>query len=301
MAAPNRMAIESRRPLNDADMAKIVAQTTALVSLPAVCVKINEIIERNNYTVAEIGSMISKDANLAARLLRVANSAFYGFPSKINTVSRAVTIIGSRELRDIVLATSAVEAFSKIPIDMANMNSFWMHSLDCAIISRIIASRAHVLHNERLFVSGLLHDVGHLVMVLKIPDYARDAMIHAARKQQNLEQAEQEIVGFDHAQLGAALLQTWQLPDNLYETVQYHHDPFAAPNYAREASIVYLANQWAKAGRMGGVTSAPSATEARVMDELNITADDAIVIMQEAKRQFAEALSIFLPHLAQAK
>lgn len=301
MAALNRMATESRRPLSNTEMETIVAQTTTLVSLPAVCVKINEIIERNNYTVAEIGSMISKDANLAARLLRVANSAFYGFPSKINTVSRAVTIIGSRELRDIVLATSAVEAFSKIPIDMANMNSFWMHSLDCAIIARIIASRAHVLHNERLFVTGLLHDVGHLVMVLKIPDYARDAMVHAARKQQNIEQAEQEIIGFDHAQIGAALLKAWQLPDNMYETVQYHHDPFAAPNYARDAAIVYLANQMAKAGRMGSSIPAPSAIEARVMEELKLTVNDTTLIMEEAKRQFAEALSIFLPHLAEAR
>lgn len=301
MAALNRMATESRRPLSNTEMETIVAQTTTLVSLPAVCVKINEIIERNNYTVAEIGSMISKDANLAARLLRVANSAFYGFPSKINTVSRAVTIIGSRELRDIVLATSAVEAFSKIPIDMANMNSFWMHSLDCAIIARIIASRAHVLHNERLFVTGLLHDVGHLVMVLKIPDYARDAMVHAARKQQNIEQAEQEIIGFDHAQIGAALLKAWQLPDNMYETVQYHHDPFAAPNYARDAAIVYLANQMAKAGRMGSNIPAPSVTEARVMEELKLTVNDTTLIMEEAKRQFAEALSIFLPHLAEAR
>jgi len=295
------MALAARPPLTQADLAKIVAETTTLVSLPSVCVKINELIERNNYTAAEIGALISKDTNLTGRLLHVANSAFYGFPAKISTVSRAVTIIGSRELRDLVLATSAVEAFNKIPIDMANMNSFWMHSLDCAIIARILASRAKVLHSERLFVCGMLHDVGHLVMYLKLPERARDAMVHAAKTHQAIEDAEREIVGFDHAQLGGALLRAWQLPESLAEPVLYHHDPFAAPNFQLEATIIFLANTLAKASRIGGTLSHTSESDQRAWTALNLTPEQAPEILQEAKQQFAEALSVFLPHLAQAQ
>lgn len=282
-------------------MASIVAETTTLVSLPSVCVKINELIERNNYTTAEIGSIISKDVNLTARLLHVANSAFYGFPAKINTVSRAVTIIGSRELRDLVLATSAVEAFNKIPIDMANMNSFWMHSLDCAILARILASRAKVLHSERLFVCGILHDVGHLVMYMKLPERARAAMVHAAKSHQFIEVAERELIGFDHAQLGGSLLLAWQLPESLAEPVLYHHDPFAAPNFQLEATIIYLANSLAKASRIGGTLSHSTDIDQRAWTALNLTPGQVPEILQEAKQQFGEALSVFLPHLAQAQ
>ena len=295
------MASAARPLLTQTDLAKIVAETTMLVSLPSVCVKINELIERNNYTAAEIGSIISKDANLTGRLLHVANSAFYGFPAKINTVSRAVTIIGSRELRDLVLATSAVEAFNKIPIDMANMNSFWMHSLDCAILARILASRAKILHSERLFVCGMLHDVGHLVMYLKLPEYAREAMVHAAKTHQYIETAEREIIGFDHAQLGGALLRAWQLPENLVETVRYHHDPFAAPNFQIEAAIIFLANTLAKTSRIGDTFGEVTDTGQRVWSALNLTPQEAPEILLEAKQQFAEALSVFLPHLAQAQ
>ena len=199
-----------------------------------------------------------------------------------------------------MLATSAVEAFNKIPIDMANMNSFWMHSLDCAIIARILAGRAKVLHSERLFVSGMLHDVGHLVMYLKLPERAREAMVHAAKTQQYIEVAEREIIGFDHAQLGGALLLAWQLPDSLAETVRFHHDPFAAPNFQLEATIIFLANTLAKSSRMGGLSHVTE-TDQRAWTTLNLTPDEAPEILQEAKQQFGEALAMFLPHLAQAQ
>jgi HD-like signal output (HDOD) protein len=289
-----------RTPLTESDMQRIIGETTALVSLPAVCVRINEIIQRNNYTAAEIGTLISQDANLATRLLRVANSAFYGFPSKIATISRAVTIVGSRELRDLVLATSAIEAFAGIPIEAANMNSFWMHSLDCAIIARLVATRSHMVHSESLFVSGLLHDVGHLVMYLKVPDLARDAMLLAARKAIDIEVAEREAVGFDHAQLGGALLQAWGLPDTLLEPVRFHHSPADAPHYQREATVVCLANILAKQNRIGGIGAAGLTLDERLIESLGLSRADIDPILQEAKQQFAEALAIFLPHLAHA-
>jgi putative nucleotidyltransferase with HDIG domain len=287
-------------PLTATDLERIIRETTALVSLPAVCVKINEMIERNNYSAAEIGNLISRDTNLTARLLRVANSAFYGFPAKISTVSRAITIIGSRELRDLVLATSAIEAFNKIPIEAANMNSFWTHSLDCAIIARLIAARCSMLHGESVFVAGLLHDVGHLMLYLKAPELAHQALLLAARKNVDIEHAEREVVGFDHAHVGAELLRAWNIPDTLVAPVRYHHNPFAAEAHQREAVVVYTANLLAKISRAGSGRSAAIRVDPRAWEILNIEASEADAIVNEARMQFAEALSIFLPHLAQA-
>ena len=95
-----------------------------LVSLPHVCIRVNLMVDDPSFSSKDIGEVISQDASLTVRLLKVANSAFYGFQSKIETVSRAVTVIGSHELRDLVLAVSAVRTFSNIPIDLANMASF---------------------------------------------------------------------------------------------------------------------------------------------------------------------------------
>lgn len=294
------MPTPPRAPLTEADLQTIVAETTALVSLPAVCVKINELIQRNNYTAAEIGTLISQDANLAARLLRVANSAFYGFPAKIATISRAVTIVGSRELRDLVLATSAIEAFNRIPIEAANMNSFWMHSLDTAILARLVAARAHMVHSESLFVGGLLHDVGHIVMYLKLPELAREAMLLAARKGVDIESAETQTLGVDHAQLGSALLTAWGLPNTLVEPVRYHHDPASAPAFAREATVIHIANLLAKRYMLGSTRAAISVS-ADMWGSLGIESDPTDSILEEAKQQFAEALAVFMPHLAQAR
>ena len=117
-------------------------------------------LEDPNTTANDLGRVIGRDTGLTARLLKIVNSAFYGFQSRIETVSRAVTIIGMRELRGLVLAASAIEAFSKVPNKVLNMANFWRHSVYCGVVAQLLAERSNVLHAERLFVAGLLHDIG---------------------------------------------------------------------------------------------------------------------------------------------
>lgn len=213
-----------------------------LVSLPHVCIRVNLMVGDQSFSNNDIGDVISQDASLTVRLLKVANSSFYGYQSKIETVSRAVTIIGSHELSNLVLAVSAVRTFSNIPIDLANMASFWRHSMFCGIAARLIAARCNVLHTERLFVSGLLHDIGQLILFHKLPDLSRQMLRRIELTDEQSHVVEENFLEFNHGDVGAELMKLWELPTTLQNSIKYHHCPSKAEADDLEASILHLAN-----------------------------------------------------------
>lgn len=221
---------------------KLVKGVGKLTSLPEVCVRVNEMVDDPRASATAIGNVISRDTALTVQLLRMANSAFYTFPSKVSTISRAVTVIGARELRYLVLALSAVRAFSKVPIELINMASFWRHSVYTGVMARLIAKRCHVLHAERLFVAGLMHDVGMLVTLARIPEVESDAMNRAEESGKPLHEIEKEMIGCDHADVGRALLEQWNLPTVLSETVGCHHKISMATEARLDAAIVHIAD-----------------------------------------------------------
>lgn len=220
----------------------LVSGVVRLVSLPEVCIRVNEMLEDPKINANDIGKVISQDTGLTARLLKIVNSAFYGFPSRVETVSRAVTVIGLRELRGLVLAASAVEAFSKIPNDVLNMVKFWRHSVYCGVVAKILAQRCNVLHSERLFVAGLLHDIGKLIISHRLPNEAREIL--RLQKETGLTDVEMErqVLGFDHAMVGGELLKVWQMPKTLMSAVRFHHDPQESDDALIDVSLVHIAN-----------------------------------------------------------
>jgi len=242
------MVVRPMQTQNEADETiqtspeELVKGMIKLVSLPHVCIRVNLMVDDPSFSNNDIGDIISQDASLTARLLKVANSAFYGFQSKIETVSRAVTVIGSHELRDLVLAVSAVRAFTNIPIDLANMASFWRHSMFCGIVARLIAEKCHVLHTERLFVSGLLHDLGQLIVFHKLPELSRKILRRVDLTDEEFHTVEEQFLGFNHGDVGAELMKLWQMPPALRNAIKFHHCPGLADEDDLEASIVHLAN-----------------------------------------------------------
>ena len=227
---------------NQSSPEELVKGMIKLVSLPHVCIRVNLMVDDPSFSNNDIGDVISQDASLTVRLLKVANSAFFGFQSKIETVSRAVTVIGTHQLRDLVLAVSAVRTFTNIPIDLANMASFWRHSMFCGIVARLIAQKCNVLHTERLFVSGLLHDIGQLIIFHKLPELSRKMLRQVDLTDEELQTIEKHFLGFNHGDVGAELMKIWQLPPSLCNAVKYHHNPGKAESDDLEASIIHLAN-----------------------------------------------------------
>ena len=230
-------------PIVTADEAAtaLVQGNVKLVSLPHVCIRVNLMVDDPDNTAADIGNVIQQDASLTARLLKIANSPLYGFRSRVDTISRAVTVIGQRELRDLVFAVSAVRTFAQIPVDLANMASFWRHSIFTGIVAKLLAQECGVLHTERLFVAGLLHDLGKLLIFHKMPEQAQKALRRSIALEEPLHLAERTTIGFDHGAVGGALATLWELPPALLGAIRFHHEPEAAPD-CLEAALVHLAN-----------------------------------------------------------
>lgn len=223
----------------------LVKGVVRLVSLPDIFIKLNRMVDDPRSSAADISDVVAQDPALTARLLRIANSPFYGFPSRIDNVPRAVTVIGTRGLRDLALATSTVDVFSRLAGDFVKMDSFWRHSLYCGISARLLGARCRLMHSEALFAAGLLHDIGQLIILNKLPEMGREAHLRAADSGTHLFSMEHEVIGFDHAEVGAELLRKWRLPIHLWEAVRWHHMPDQARRAPLEAAIIHIANSLA--------------------------------------------------------
>ncbi len=275
-----------------------VNEVAGLVSPPDVCIKVFDLIESHNASAHAIGAVISRDPNLTLRLLKIVNSALYNFSAKIDTVSRAIAVVGISELYSMVIAITAVKSFSYIPHNVVNMDSFWRHSLYTAVNARLLAKRCNVLHPERLFVAGLLHDVGSLILYHRAPQICKELLIKAKGDEEFLHQAEIDEFGFSHADIGALLLKLWRLPESLQEAVACHHRAGMARENPREAAIIHLANALANHTEIGAFCEMPM-TELQVDDQvwepLGLTADDLDheALLQEAGLQFSDMISIF--------
>lgn len=273
----------------------IVKDIDRLVSLPEVCHRLHELLEDPRKNVSDIARLISQDADLTARLLKIANSSMYGFSGRIDSLERAVSVIGTSELLVLVLATSSIMTFPKIPGEFFNMASFWRHSVYCGVVARLLAHRCHVLHPERLFIAGLLHDIGLLALCVSRAELARKVMDTVQESGQSMHVIEQIQLGFDHTDVGAELLKKWGLPEGLQAAVKGHHQPGQVKSHALEAAIVHIATTFTHIAENGDDENDlhridPAAwrltgLDPSIMDE----------VLLDAGPQFDELLGIILP------
>ncbi len=232
-------------PISARELAQGVSQLTAL---PDVCIQVNRMAEEDRHSAEEMARVISRDPGLTSQLLRIANSAYYGLASRVETVTRAITVIGNRELRDLVLATSVINRFSDLAEDQQLLEDYWRHSVQVGCLARALArgAAARVLHGERLFVAGLLHDIGRLVMAVRIPELLR--VMNALARSQRIPMCEAERLVFDldHCEVGEALLAEWELPELFRETAALHHRPLEAERFPLEVALVHVADWLAR-------------------------------------------------------
>jgi HD-like signal output (HDOD) protein len=223
---------------------RLVGDVAGLVSLPEVVVRINALVDDPKSSAEDIGRAVQQDPSLTARVLRLANSAMFGMQRKVDTVSRAVAVLGTRQIRDLTLGLSAARAFDRIPNRLVSMASFWHHSVLCAIAARAVAGECPRGRPDSAFVGGLLHDVGQLVMFNKLPDESHAALLMTIDSpgEPDLHLCERQLLGFDHAAVGGALARRWALPANLTECIEFHHDPGRAEHHPLDVSIVHIAN-----------------------------------------------------------
>jgi putative nucleotidyltransferase with HDIG domain len=232
------------------DPVTLLQDEIKLPSLPQIFIELKQVMNDPSSSAADLADVISQDTGLSAFLLRMVNSAFYSFPSQIDTISRAVAVIGTRQLSTLALGTSVMDMFKDMAAKAIDLELFWQHSFACGTIARELASILGNASPERCFVAGILHDIGRPVLINAMPERAIAAADISEFKKAQLHRAERITIGFDHAHLGGMLLRKWNLPFPLVSAVLYHHNPNKAKKYP-EARIVYFSNIITKALGIG--------------------------------------------------
>lgn len=207
------------------DMEDILRTEVGLTSFPDVYFRVSEALQSPKSSVSHIADLISKDTALSATLLKLANSAIYGVPAKVDSISRATALIGGRALSVLALGVSAVQNFKDIPVEWVNMESFWKHSVSVAVIAQILASKKNPRMIEQAFVAGMLHDIGRLVLFRHAPFTMARLIMTAAERKTPLAAIEREVLGFDHGELGGKLLERWNFPLSLSDMILQYHGP----------------------------------------------------------------------------
>ncbi len=220
-------------------------------SPPTMYLRLNEAVNHPDSSLDTIGKIISEDSSLSARLLKLVNSSFYGFPRKIGKISEAVLLVGSHQVRDLALVTTVMDVFKGIPKDLITTEEFWLHSLAVGTGSKLIAETMGESELERYFVLGVMHDIGRLILFTTAPDVSRKMLRRAIAEQQTLNTIEKDELGFSHVDVGKKLIEMWRLPGNLQEVVEFHHKPEWAVHYPIETATVHTADVLSHALQLG--------------------------------------------------
>lgn len=271
----------------------LISEVEGLFSLPKVYLKVRESINDPKSTIDDVALIVSQDPNIAAQILKIANSAFFGFATKIESIPRAIFIMGLAQLQDIVLAASAINAFKGISSDLINMKDFWVHSVFCAAIARLLAQKSNVIDSERLFVCGILHDLGHLVIYVKCPNQTSKIFSQAKQVNDPLVLVEKEILGFDYAEVGGELLKSWNLPASIYETVANHVHFKRDEHFSLDSAIIHIANILALQEESQKNGFCVPCLDIAALQMTGLTEEDFGLIKQEATQNMAEILKLF--------
>ena len=258
-------------------------------SLPQIYLQLTEVLDNPRSASGHIAEVISRDSGLTARLLRLVNSAFYAFPTRVESISHAVILVGTQQIRDLALATAVLRIFKGISTDLVDMESFWLHSIATGVAARLLAAQRKEVNTERYFVAGVLHDIGRLLMFRTWPDEARAALAQARRTEGSLLEIERQVFGFDHGVAGGELLHAWDLPGVLTEMTRYHHAPADARQHPVEVAVVHVADVVAAALELGhsGDDAVPRLSPV-AWERLALPAGAVSTVAVQSERQVAE-------------
>jgi HD-like signal output (HDOD) protein len=273
---------------------KLIEQDIALPEIPSIVIELNEVIANPLSTADQMAQVINKSPSLTAMLLKIVNSSFYGLPSKVDRVSLAVTLIGTRELSSLALGISIMSIFRSIPTSLLTMRSFLKHSLACGILSRLLAAQRTMRQTEQMFTAGLLHDIGRLILFIYFPEEALGALRQARQTSDQLCRVEKMRLACHHGHIGKYLLDRWRLPLIIENAVSFHHEPSDAPDPV-PAAIVHLADLMVNALGVGtsGERLVPP-LDARAWDALELSPSCFEIVIHQTINQL-NTLEFLLP------
>jgi len=293
---------EHYRPLSKApgaevtrlDPLDILRREHQLPALPQVFLELQTAIAAPHTSATDLAAIISQDPSLTAFLLRMVNSAFYSLPVQIDTISRAVTVVGVNQLSTLAVGTSIMSLFEDVPAEVIDVVQFWKHSVCCGLIARRLCRMTRRGDPERAFVAGLLHDIGQLVLLQAAPERAAAVLAHARSREVLLYEEERTLLGFDHATLGGMLLRKWNFPFILVSAVLEHHHP-RENQKEPEPALVHCAETIATAlgvGSSGEYFVQPPAPD--IWASMGLTPERVDEMIEDLDEELDEAFEVLI-------
>jgi len=222
----------------------LIARLQSIPTLPTVALRVMEITANPKSSANDLMDIISPDVSLTSKILKIANSPFYGLTREISSLQHAVTVLGFKEIRNLVISTVAFDSFKNLgKNNKFDINKFWRHSFYCALAAKTIAVDMKIESSE-LFVAGLVHDIGKLAMYITFPgEFMMQAEIMNPLKiKYTAFEAEKDVFGMTHDDVGMKLLKKWMFPESLLTAVGYHHRPQEADKKSNFPMIVHVAD-----------------------------------------------------------
>jgi HD-like signal output (HDOD) protein len=236
MSAVDTWAMKSAR--------EFIAELAEQISMPDVYNDIRKLIDHPDTEINQYVHLIENDSVLKIRLMRIANSPYFGFPRRAEGLYQAISLIGIMQLHDLVLNSLSFRTFAAIPQQIFNLEAFWKYSVQCGIAARTIAHYGQIIPINPFFTLGLMHEIGHAAMFVKAPELSLEAFDQANAEQGGLLiEKERDLLGFDYTQAGRVLMELWHLPEIYQQVTAYHLQPeLADENHRLTLKIIHLAH-----------------------------------------------------------
>jgi putative nucleotidyltransferase with HDIG domain len=236
-------ACTMRELLEDESLVSVVSKIESLPSLPALYREVVEEVNSQDASLEKVAEIVSRDAGMSAKLLQLVNSAFFGLPTDVSSILRAVSLLGLGTIKTLILSVKIFSQFDRP--GLPPISSLWSHSISTGMIARRIASHEDLGQKriDEAFMAGLLHDVGKLILLDRFPEKCRETSATASSSGCQLWEAERKVLGTTHAQIGAYLMGIWGLSESLVEAIAFHHCPSTCSNSSiGTLTVVHLAN-----------------------------------------------------------
>jgi HD-like signal output (HDOD) protein len=223
-------------------IASILNQIDSFPALPATVNRVIEITGNPESSANDLMQAILPDQSMCISILKLANSAFFGRPRKVYSIEEAIVVLGFQEIRNIILTQAIFNSFQKLKKTIKqDIDTLWQHSLTCGLAAKIIAQTTGYSPSQ-LFISGLIHDIGKLAILMAIPNSYSPGQEISKQLKRSLFPEEEKILGISHNMVGMRLLKRWLFPEELWAATGYHHHPDSAPNNAAFPLIIQMAN-----------------------------------------------------------
>jgi len=268
-------------------------EVTELISLPEVYLKVRRLMDDPHSDIYDFAEIISVDPNLSSRVLKVVNSAYFGFPEPVDSISRAVNLIGIGQLHNMVLGISAISSL-KLPNDILPLDTFWRASLFSGVLARLLAEQMKLAKSEHLFVAGLLHEIGHLVLYSKFPLQALAAQQLTETQGKQIHEAEMQVLGCHYGDIGAMLMANWKLSETLQTLTRNQPVPANASDLEVESTLMHLAHACAHARAKDSGAATDTSLDAEILGLTGLSQEELENSLNEARSISADMEKIIL-------